>query len=38
MTCLLSMRALPFEGATFEDVTVSEEGGAARRPAARRDH
>ena len=27
-TCLLSMRALPFEGATFEDVTVSEAGRA----------
>ena len=27
-TCMLSMRALPFEGATFEDVTVSEEGRA----------
>lgn len=25
-TCTLSMRALPFEGATFEDVAVSEEG------------
>jgi hypothetical protein len=25
-TCMLSMRALPFEGATFEDVTVSEAG------------
>ena len=32
-TCMLSMRALPFEGATFEDVTVSEEGRAL---AARR--
>jgi hypothetical protein len=27
-TCTLSMRALPFEGATFEDVTVSEAGRA----------
>ena len=27
-TCMLSMRALPFEGATFEDVTVSEAGRA----------
>lgn len=27
-TCMLSMRTLPFEGATFEDVTVSEEGRA----------
>ena len=26
--CTLSMRALPFEGATFEDVRVSEEGRA----------
>jgi hypothetical protein len=25
-TCMLSMRALPFEGATFEDVRVSEAG------------
>jgi hypothetical protein len=25
-TCMLSMRALPFDGATFEDVTVSEAG------------
>jgi hypothetical protein len=27
-TCTLSMRALPFEGATFEDVRISEEGRA----------
>jgi hypothetical protein len=27
-TCMLSMRALPFEGATFEDVTISEAGRA----------
>jgi hypothetical protein len=27
-TCMLSMRALPFEGATFEDVIVSEAGRA----------
>jgi hypothetical protein len=27
-TCSLSMRALPFEGATFEDVRISEEGRA----------
>jgi hypothetical protein len=27
-TCMLSMRALPFDGATFEDVTVSEAGRA----------
>ena len=27
-TCMLSMRALPFEGATFEDVQISEEGRA----------
>ena len=27
-TCMLSMRALPYEGATFEDVHVSEEGRA----------
>ena len=25
-TCLVSMRALPFEGATFEDATISEAG------------
>ena len=25
-TCMLSMRALPFEGATFEDVRISEAG------------
>ena len=27
-TCMLSMRALPFEGATFEDVQISEDGRA----------
>lgn len=27
-SCLVSMRALPFEGATFEDVWISEEGRA----------
>lgn len=27
-TCMLSMRALPFEGATFEDVRVTEPGRA----------
>jgi len=27
-TCMLSMRALPYEGATFEDVRVSEAGRA----------
>lgn len=27
-TCMLSMRALPFEGATFEDVRISEAGRA----------
>ena len=27
-TCTLSMRALPFEGATFEDVRISEAGRA----------
>jgi hypothetical protein len=27
-SCMLSMRALPFEGATFEDVQISEEGRA----------
>ena len=28
VTCMLSMRALPFEGATFEDLRISEEGRA----------
>ena len=27
-SCMISMRALPFEGATFEDVQISEEGRA----------
>ena len=36
-SCLVSMRALPFEGATFEDVRVSEAGRALAANAARRD-
>ena len=28
VTCTLSMRALPFDGATFEDLRISEEGRA----------